>query len=157
MHLNDGKNYIRIDNMLVERDALGIAERIKEYDPDLILICADPNDVQVTTAPFMVVWHSPRGTYEKVLEAWTLDATILERLYNADQHRFDTLVTLEQWETRNRKMSQDRYQEKRDESMDLVVAIAKNRKSSFTFKKDDDLVRINEIGPVTRNKLKKSF
>lgn len=160
MILSDGKDYINMGGgVLVERDAFEIAKRIKEYDSDLELICLDPADpnVKVTSAPFMVVWRNPSGIYEKVLEAWQLDARILERLWSADQQKTDQLHTLEQWEAQLRKKNESRYREEMDNNGEMLAAAMKNPKSSFTFHKDDDLVKINDVGPVTRNREKKSF
>ena len=156
--LNDGKQYIQLGNVLVEKDAMGIAQAIKDYDPDLDLICLDPNSAAFTSAPFMVVWRSPQGHYEKVLEAWELDRRILERLYVADQHKTDTLATIEQWEERNRKLSQSRYEEKLGDNNQLLEAAITNKKSSFTFDNEQgDRVKINDVGPVEKNNNKKSF
>lgn len=160
MILDDGKNYIDMGGgVLVERDAYEIAKRIKEYDPDLELICLDPSDpnVKVTSSPFMVVWRNPHGVYEKVLEAWELDARILERLWAADQQKTDQLHTLEQWENQLRKKNESRYREEMDANHELLEAAVRNTKSSFSFHKDGDLVKINDVGPVTRNNMKKSF
>ena len=161
MILNDGKQYINMgEGVLVEKDAYEIAKRIKEYDSNLELICLDPDDpeVKITSSPFMIVWRNPHGVYEKVLEAWELDARILERLYNADQQKTDQLATIEQWEAQIKKQNESRYKEEMGSNNEMLEAVVRNQKSSFTFKdKQGDLVKINDEGPITRNNLKKSF
>lgn len=159
MLLNDGKEYLQLGNVLVEKDAYEIAKRIKEYDSDLELICLDPDnpEIKITSAPFMVVWRSPTGIYEKVLEAWELDARILERLWAADQQKTDQLNTIEKWEEHLRKKNQSRYKEEMHENNSIMAAAIRNPTSSYTIKKGDDLVTINERGPISVNREKKSF
>ena len=156
--LSDGKNYIQLGDVLVEEKSYHIAKKIKEYDPNLDLICLEPGQIQLSSAPFMVVAREPNGTYTKVLEAWELDDRILERIWACDQHRFDTLTTIEAWEERNRKLSESRYKEAMAENNELMEAVIKNQKSTFTFEnKEGDMVKLHDQKPATKNNEKKTF
>lgn len=157
----DGKKHHLIDGMLVEDDALKIATAIKDYDPKLTLICADPTDpdVKFTSAPFMVVYETQPGIFEKVLEAWQLDDRILHRIWVSDYTKNDQLQIIEDMEARFKKEQEDALKEKQGDKIDMAVAALKNPKSSFSYHREEtgDLITVNDHGPATVNKGKKSF
>lgn len=156
--LNDGKSYIQLGDVLVDEKMYHIAKKISEYDENLKLICLEPGRVALADAPFMVVCENADGSFHKVLEAWEMDDRILERIWAADQHRFDSLTTIEAWEERNRKLAHNRYKEALAENHEILEAAIRNPKSSFTFEnRDGEEVKVNDVGPVTRNRGKKSF
>lgn len=160
MILDDGKNYHQVGNALVEDDALRIAQAVKDYDEDLDIICLDPSlpGVSINSAPFILVCRMPDGTYQKVFDAWQLDERILERLWAADNQRFDQLATIDRINSGVKMDKEHRYREKMDDNGELAVAILKSQKSSYTFQNEKgDEVKINERGPVERNKNRKSF
>lgn len=156
----DGKKHHLIDGVFVEDDALKIAQQIHDYDPKLTLICLDPNDpdVKFTSAPFMVVQEMPNGTYEKVLEAWQLDARILQRIWAADHTKADQLKAMDEMEARFKKEQENQRREAIGDKTEMAIAAFRNTKSSFTFHQEEtgDLITINDHGPKTVNKAKKS-
>src|SRR5215510_8057191 len=120
MILNTKQDYVDVDGMLVERDALRIAEAIRDYDPNLVLLCVDPNHVEgITEEPFVVAEKDSNGVLHTVLRAWTLDNTILERIWLADQQKTNGWERLLSLETSIKKENERRYQEKRDEAKDI--------------------------------------
>lgn len=157
----DGKKHHLIDGVFVEDDALKIAQQIHDYDPKLTLICLDPNDpdVKFTSAPFMVVQEMPNGTYEKVLEAWELDARVLQRIWAADFTKANQLEAMDAMEARFKKEQEDQRKEAIGDKTDMAIAAFKNPKSSFTYRQEStgDLVTVNDVGPQTVNKAKKSI
>lgn len=161
MIVDDGKNLIDMGNCIVESDALRVAQAINDYDEDLEVICLDPDaaGVKLTSAPFMVVQRVADGTYQKVMEAWTLDDRLLERIFNADQNRFNQLAQLEKMEQTIQQKKMARYREQLDQTKELSLAILKSNKSSYRFENEKgDLVRINESGkPSELNNNKKSL
>lgn len=157
----DGKKHHVIDGVLVEDDALKIAQAIKDYDPKLNLVCLDPSDpdVKFTSAPFMVIQEMPNGTYEKVLEAWELDQRILQRVWAADHTKTNQLAALEAMEARFQKEAENARKEAVGDKTQMAIAALKNPKSSFTYRKKEtgDLITVNDHGPKTINRAKKSF
>ena len=139
---------IAVDGHLVERDALHIAERIKKYDPRLEILCLDPAVAKVNDAPFLICERLNNGKLSRIFEAWELDDRVLERIRRSDTLHNNVLLDLEGQELIQRIESEKRYQETRDEAMDLVVHIVKNNKSSYTFRnKQDDKVTLYDDRP----------
>lgn len=158
--LDDGKNYLEMGGVLVEQDALRVAQAIHDYDENLEVICLDPNNpnVKCTSAPFMVMQKMPNGTYQKVLEAWTLDDRIIERIWAADQHKNSQFQTLAQMEKAAREGAQKRYQEALDISHEITAAVLKSSQSSYSFKnKQGDKVKLSDFEQPVINDAKKSF
>jgi len=158
--LDDGKNYLDMGGVLVEQDALRVAQSIKDYDENLEVICLDPDKpgVKCTSAPFMVVQRMPNGTYQKVLEAWELDDRVIERIWAADQHKNNQWQTLEQMEKAIREGAEKRYREAMDEANELALGVIASKYSSYSFKnKEGDKIKIREKGSVIVNDAKKSF
>lgn len=150
-------NMVMVDGMMVERDALSIAEKIHEYDENLEVMCLDPSYAQVNEAPFVIVER--RGDILiRVFEAWELDERILDRLYLSDRNRTDVqnLLAGKQLEIRNARES--RYKEKKDKSNEMILDIIKSPKSSYSVKKDNgDILTHYENRPPELNSGKKSY
>lgn len=144
----DGQ-YIRVGGSLVERDALHIAEQITEYDENLFVACLDPNKAGVNDAPFVVMCKRPDGTAYRVFEAWHLNQEVLERIYQADGHRFNPNERLTSIQDLIKKQNEDRYKERAGASMEIVEAAVRNLKSSFSFKNDEgEKVTVHDDKPV---------
>lgn len=152
--------YIVVDGNIVERDAYRIVERIHEYDENLSVIVLDPETANLSDAPFLVVELKPDGTYQRVIEAWQLDERILERLWAADQRKFDSLETLAKLEMKKKKDTEDRYREAIGDGLEMAVAALKSEKSTFSFEnKEGDLITLKDDSPnkPSVNNSKKSF
>lgn len=152
MHFDPGDgNFIAVDGHIVERDALRIAEKIAEHDPDLRILCLDPNKSGVNDAPFIVCHVRNDGSMYRVFECWELNDTIVERVIMADNHRFDCVDRLTSMQDVQRKLQEDRYRDKSLEMQDIVASAVKNRTSAFKFKNDqDELVTIHDNKPVEK-------
>ena len=108
----------------------------------------------------MVICRKPDGSYYKVLESWTLDDRIIERLYASDQRKSNVMDTILNMEERQRKLAQDRYQERIGDGLDMGIAALKSEKSTFSFKNEEgDHVDMRDSSPlqVVKNRNKKSF
>lgn len=151
----NGKEHVQIGSMLVEKDALNIVEKLKEYDPDLDVMCADPMDPRINfaTAPFIIIRRREDGTHERIMEAWELDDRILERVFAADCIKGDNpLDLLFQMEAKKKAENDAAWREKADAAAELSLAVIKDPKSSYTFRnKEGDKVAIHENKPPTRN------
>jgi len=144
-------DWVVVDGQIVERDALRIAEKINEYDPNLVLMCLDDNMADFRDAPFVLCERRPNGSLTKIFEAWELDDRILERIFAADQQRFDPLARIESMEAKKKRESESRYKEQMAENLDVLVHAVKNRKSTYTVENHDgDLIRTHEDKPPTR-------
>jgi len=144
-------DWLVVDGQIVERDALRIAEKIADYDPNLVLMCLTDDMADFSDAPFVLCERRPNGVLHKVFEAWQLDDRIIERIYAADQQRFDPLKKIESMEEKKKKEAESRYREKMDENLDILMTVVKHRKSTFTVENHQgDLVRVNEDGPPIR-------
>jgi hypothetical protein len=146
--------HVIVDGNIVERDVLGIAERIKEYDPDLEIFCLDPDMGDINDAPYVICWFDTRtGSYVRVFECWELNASVYDRVVAADQHRFDALSKVESMESVQAKLKEARYKEKRLEMADLLATAMKHKKTTFKFENTEgDLVTLDETrGVVSRN------
>jgi|SRR5215510_3857677 len=153
MILNTKQDYVDVDGMLVERDALRIAEAIRDYDPNLVLLCVDPNYVEgVSEEPFVVAEKDSNGVLHTVLRSWTLDDTLLERIYLADNQKFNTLDTLLKLEASVKNENKRRYQEVRDETKDVVAHIIKDRHSKYTVRdsKTNEMITFYDDRPSER-------
>ena len=156
----DNNRIINVEGNMVERDALMIAEKIRDYDPELSLLCLDPNNASITDAPFMVVRQLTNGEYERVLEAWQLDDRILERIWASDCSKNNIVETMAQMEFRKKAERDYISQQKRDLNIEMGVSAIKNPTSKFTFKDDSrggELVTIHENRPATRTTDTKVF
>ena len=151
--------YVLVDGQIVERDALHIAERIHEYDENLELVCLDPDKAGINDAPFLVLELLPNGTRTVAFEAWSLDERLLERIYNADKRRVDSLVLIDDMMKKKRLDNEKRYQERSDERKDIMLSALVNQKTTFSLKnREGDKVTIDEMSPIIKiNNGKKSF
>lgn len=152
---------IEIDGHLVEKDALRIVEQIKRYDENLEVVCVDPmSGPDINEAPFLVCEKCPDGKLRRIFEAWTLDERVLQRIYSADQRRFDTLEQINRTNEEVDRAARRRYQDQRDERKDLVAHIAAGRGSEYSFVNEQgEHVTIRDDLPVGLRKedRKKSF
>lgn len=144
-------DFVAVDGHVVERDALHIAERIKEYDSNLEILCLDPQLADLNDAPFIICERMPNGTLSRVFECWELDDRVLERIARSDTVHNNVLLDLEGKELLQRVQNEKRYEEQREASIDLVATIAAHTKSSFTFKnKKDEKITLYDNKPYKK-------
>lgn len=135
---------VDVGGVLVDRDALRIAERISAYDPNLTLQYLEQAD-SIGEPPFRVLELCPDGIQRVALTAWELDERILQRIYAADnqKHNIDALITSSNEKAKvNQKK---RYEERVLAESDLVTSVLKSPKQSYTAKipqPDGDLKKV---------------
>jgi hypothetical protein len=154
MYLDTKQEMVEVDGMLVERDALRIAEAIRDYDPNLVLLCIDPDsNPGITEEPFVVAEKDSSGNLHPVLRSWVLDDTILERIWLADQHKVNGWEQLLKLEENQKKAEQRRYQEKRDEAKDITGHVIATRKSKYTVRDSNtgDMITFFDDRPSERH------
>jgi hypothetical protein len=146
-------NHVIVDGMIVERDALRIAEAIKSYDENLEVLCVDPAHAEgISEEPFVIAEKGGDGILRPVLRAWELNDLVLERIKLADNQRLSVLKTVEESEAAFKKSNLQRYTEWREEAKDVVKHIA-GMKSRYTVRdsKTGDLLTFYDDRPATRS------
>lgn len=122
---------VDVGGVLVERDALHIAERVHEYDSNLHVQYLEQSD-SLAEPPFRIVEKCRDGLERVVFTFWELNGQVLERLYAADTHiqDIDAIVTGKNVEARcNMKQ---RFQERLDASHELAASVLKSQKTSYS-------------------------
>lgn len=136
-YFQSGSDLIDVNGFLVERDALRVAEAIRDYDPNLVVLCVDPAHVEgISEEPFVIAERDGAGILHTVLRAWTLDNTVLDRIKLADTQKFDVYGKLLRLEQDNKKQTDYQYNQRRDETKDIVAHIVADRKSRYTVPDD---------------------
>ena len=145
-------SHVLVDGMIVERDALRIAEAVRDYDENLVVLCVDPSHVSgISEEPFIIAERDSSGVFHPVLRCWTLDDTVLERLYLADQQKFNGFDTLVRLEQKQKQDTKSRYQEIREENKDIVQHIAGMRsRYSVRDSNTGDLITFFDDRPAER-------
>lgn len=133
----DRNAYVKLDDgAIVERDVLGIVEKIREYDENLRVQYLDPSSgADFTDAPYRIVEECPDGMVREVFSVWTLDETVLERIYAADTKKLDILAVLNKKNQAIRNDRERRYREEREEAQDIITHVLKSPKGRYTIPK----------------------
>lgn len=145
--------HVVVDGNIVERDALRIAEKIRDYDENLVLLCLNPERAEgITDEPFVVAERGVDGVLRPVLRAWVLDESLLERLYNSDTHKHNVFNGLVSLEEQQRRATEYKYQEQRGEIRDVVQHIA-GMKSKYTVRDSNtgDMLIFYDDRPAERH------
>ena len=153
MQYNTGTGqYVDVDGMIVESDTLRVAEAINDYDPNLVVLCIDPDHVEgISEEPFVIAEKGKDGVLRPVLRAWVLDDLVLQRIQASDTARSDPFHLLETMEEKAKKASRSRYNDIREETRDIVAHIA-GIKSKYTVRdtKTGELITFYDDRPATR-------
>lgn len=119
---------------LVERDVLNIAEKLRQYDPNLQLQYLDPShfDAGIGDAPWRVLEMCKDGIPRVVLTAWELDERVLERIEAADNNRRDLIAVIDGRNEVIRRERNRRYEEERENEKDIIVSYLKSPKGRWS-------------------------
>lgn len=127
------------EGMLVEQDALRIAQRIKEYDPNLTLQFLESAD-SVSEPPFRVIEHCKDGLDRVAFTAWTLDERLLQRIYAGDNTKHDIDALMTKQNAAAKKAEEAKAKEAIDEAGDMVKSIIKSPRTRYTARPNDKKV-----------------
>lgn len=146
MRFDNGREIVNVNGHLVEKDVLGIVERIRAYDSHLDVLCLDPTKADFCDAPFIVVELCNDGHWRRVFEVWELDERVLQRVWAADTAKHDVQGRLEKANELARQEVHRRYQEASEESKDIVAHIFASAKGTYTFQSpaSGKLVEVND-------------
>jgi len=126
------RKLINVGGVLVEQDALRIAERIHEYDPNLKVVFLNDAARSVSEPPYKIVERCKDGVERPVLSCWKLDETVFQKLFLADTARWDVSGRLDGINSQARQAQNRRYKEQRDEAKEIVTTVLKSPKSNYT-------------------------
>lgn len=124
---------VNVGGQLVERDALRIAEKISEYDPNLILQYLERPE-HPSEPPFRVMERCRDGVLRVAFTAWTLDDRLMQRIYAADTVITNPSENVLSLNEQIREKARRRYQEAMAEAQDIVEHVIKSPKQSYTVK-----------------------
>jgi hypothetical protein len=123
--------YITVQGIPVEKDALRIAERVHEYDPSLrVQFLEQANSVE--EPPFRIVERCKDGIDRPVFSAWTLDEKVLERIYLADNQKWDISGRLDVTNAKAKAQEGRRFKDKLEEAHEITSTVLASPKSTFT-------------------------
>lgn len=149
--LNTGPEWVDIDGMIVQADCLRIAEKVKEYDENLEILCnTDPN-CSISEAPYVLVEKCKDGEYRRISEFWQLDETVLQTVEAADGQRHDLIAVINGKKERMKREADRRYKDMREETKDIVAHIA-GMKSRYTVEdpRTGELIAFYDDRPAVR-------
>lgn len=143
-------NAVYYEGSYVDRDVLGVIQKIADYDPNLrvqyLEIAATLDE-----APWRVVERCKDGQDRVVLTAWVMDNSVYDRLILADTQLWNPSEKSIQ---NNQKIKQNKHKKDKEEmaeSSELAGRIIYNDKSySFIDDKTDEKVTIRTDGTVKR-------
>jgi hypothetical protein len=148
-------DWVLLNGAVVERKALYIAEKIKDYDENLELLCLQPERAEgISDAPFIVaerVMENGVPVLKPVLRAYELDDRILERIYMSDTKRRDVLADIMASEDKYHADNARRYEEKREENKDIMLHLA-GMKSQYSVEVDGEIIMFYDDRPAVRGK-----
>lgn len=120
------------EGVLVEEDVLGIVDRIKHYDPNLIVQYCDPVKAEFSDAPYRIMEMCPDGFLRLVFEVWELDARVIDRIAAADSQRHNILADLDIGNQKVKEGEQRRYKDEVDALSEMVRDVLRSPKDTYT-------------------------
>lgn len=127
---------VMVGGVLVEGDALRIAERVHEYDRNLRVQYLEEAE-RADQPPFRVVERCKDGIERVAFTAWTLDERLLQRIHagDNDKHDLDRIITEA---NRRAKDAQNlRFRDNLAEANDITQHVIKSPKVRYTVRLND--------------------
>lgn len=138
LNQNQKDSLVRLsDGSLVEQDVLRIVEKITEYDPNLKLKYMPPGMASLNEAPYALFEACRDGIERLVFTIWTLDDSILERIYLADNTHRNVQAEVDKNNAKVKADIKRRYEEKLAADGDIFKSYLKSPKGRWSFRKDD--------------------
>ena len=140
---DNGGQFLAIDGNIVERTSLEIVEAIKQINPNLDVLCLDPDHVTgLGDFPFIIAEMGPDGVHRQVFGCMELNSSVLDRIKMADSERFDIQKIIDDENAKVRKEQEKAYREKMDDAKELSTAIVNDTKSRYSFTREDDGAKV---------------
>lgn len=137
------------DGHFVQRDVLGIIQKIMDYDPNLKVQYLE-HAANMNNAPWRIVEHCYDGQWRVVMYVWELTEQVFERIWKADTQKADVLSMIDANNNRVRADQKRRYRDEMDEANDIAAHVFASPKGRYTvedhatgkrIKLDDDPLR----------------
>lgn len=123
------------NGVLVEEDVNNVVEKIRNYDPNLIVQYLDPaRATDLTDAPYRIMELCPDGLTRPVMQVWELDDRVIERIHDLDKHRVDILAQLDATNAKARQAEQRRYKQEIEAVSEMVRGVLRSPKDTYTAK-----------------------
>ncbi len=135
-YIDTGGEFINVDNHIVERKALEIVEAIKLYDPNIEVVCLNPEMASPFDEPFLICERRGDQLF-KIFGCWELNELVLTRIKMADAKNIDIQKLIDDTNEAARKADEKRELEQREATKEKVAAIVSNPKSSYSIPNDD--------------------
>lgn len=120
----------------VEADVLAIAEKIRAYDPNLKVQFLNDAARGVSEPPYRIVELCKDGIERTVFSVWTLDESVLQRIFAADNQKFDVLDGLDKVNARAKQREQTRYKDRLGEAHEITSTVLRSNKDTFSVPAD---------------------
>lgn len=124
------------NGVLVERDVYDIARRVTEYDPNLKVQFLNDAALGPGEAPYRIVENCKDGIERPVFSVWVLDETVLQRIFAADNQKFDVQGFVDKTNAKARNNENNRYKEALSEAREITTTVLKSPKSTFSVPED---------------------
>lgn len=141
------EKYHWVGGMYVEEDALRIAERVSEYDPNLKVQYLE-EAASIGDPPFRVIEVCKDGVERTVLYAWELDNRILERIYAADTVKQNIDKKITDANTVARENLNRRYREELEEARNIIKSIIRTDKETYILKDKGRKIKVHQYKPA---------
>lgn len=137
--------FVVVDGNIVERKMLYLVEKIKDYDPNLEVVCLDPDRADNPFEEPFLICERRGDQLLKIFGVWELNDSVLERIYLADSKRTDVLASIDKRNREVKAESDRRYREKREANQDIVATAIKafnSEANSFSFTRPEDDAKV---------------
>lgn len=143
---------VDLGDVVVERDALNIARQINAYDPNLTVQYLE-SEGSLGEPPFRLVETCRDGVDRVVFTFWELDQRILDRIFRADTERQNILGGLDEANALATLREKQRYQEKIEETKDIVAHVIETPKSKYVVEHDGKKLTFYDDRPADVERL----
>jgi hypothetical protein len=116
----------------VERDVLGIVQRIMDRWPNLTVKYLDPDQASdITDTPYRIVELSPDGFERVVFGCWTLDETVIQKLEASDTHSIDIMAAVDKANAKVRADQAKAWEDRKAVENELVTSVLNSPKDTY--------------------------
>lgn len=138
-------DFVMVDGNIVERHMLYLVEKIKDFDPNLEVVCLDPNLADNPFEEPFLICERVGDQLFKIFGVWELNDSVLERIYQADTKRFDIQGLIDANNNKIRQETERRYREVREAKKDIVASAVEafeKERNSYSFERPEDGAKV---------------
>lgn len=139
-----------VNGQLVERDALRIAEKVNDLNPNLYVQCLESAPTLLGEPPFRIIERCRDGKDRILFSFWTLDDTVIMRIRAADMSKQDVLAKIEKNNLNVKAAQRAAAKEQFAEGSEIAYAVMKSKKSSYSVPVEGEKTTFFEDRPAER-------